>query len=176
MQVYSGSPSCLSTQWKVLFFWVEECEKSIFVGFSVNVRPLVWPGAQIKADAGLWQASRQLVTSASRDLQREAGRERMHRCTQRIGSLWTCGENPNPNTWASAYRLMQHLDLRSQSTKDRMKPPAFYLDKKSHDLNPEVLCVIQSCVGQKMSLTADSHADFSFCVEIMCLKLNMIFL
>lgn len=149
-------------------------EIHFFVCFSVNVSLLVWPGAQIKAIAGLWQASRQLVTSASPDLWRETGRERMHRCTQRIGSLWTCRENPNPNTWASAYRLMQHLDLWSQSTKGRTKPPALYSDKKSHDLNPEELCIIQICVEQKMSLKADSHADFSFCVEIMGLKLNMI--
>lgn len=48
--------------------------------------------------------------------------------------------NPNPNTWIPDYRLMPHLDLRSQNTKSS----AWYQDQKSNVLNPTVSIRIPS--------------------------------
>lgn len=64
---------------------------------------------------------------------------------------------PNPDTWASDYRLMPHLDLWAQNTKGRMKFLAWWGgDQKSNTL------VIPQCwlwfighVGLQMSFTVD---------------------
>ena len=93
----------------------------------------------------------------------EGGRRGLKECTDvlRKSALFELNpqrRNPNPNTWASDYRLMLHLDLWSQSTKDRVKPSALYSRKKSHILNPTVFSLIPSHVRQPF--TTDSYGDF----------------
>lgn len=82
-----------------------------------------------------------------------SGMWRVKECTDVLSDapvfeLSTQRRNLNPNTWALDYRLMPRLDLRSQSTKDKM-------NQKPGIPNAAVFSLIQSRVRQQMSLMFD---------------------
>lgn len=71
--------------------------------------------------------------------------------------LGTQRRNPNPDTWASDYRLIPHLDLGAQNTKGGMKSLAWWGgDQKSNTLViPQCWLWFIGCVGLQMSFTVD---------------------
>lgn len=110
-------------------------------------------------------------------LRLEGGRLRVKECTDVLSEsavfeLSPQQRNPNPNTWASDYRLMPHLDLLSQNTKGRMKSSAWYRDQKSNTfLIPLYSFEVRAVSDSKCHLRLILDGDF-LCVEIICPEFN----
>lgn len=92
-----------------------------------------------------------------------SGRAGMKECTDVLSEsaffeLSPEQRNPNPDTWASDYGLMPHLDLRSQNTKERVKCSGLTPGSEiKHIPNPAVSIMSQSHVRLQMTFMVASR-------------------